>query len=91
MNAVVKVTHVGHGDVDAVIVRIHTALSGLLRQDLGSLATVMGVVAAGGVGAPLLAEFNNGLVYGFTPGEMLNPDIHTLDQHIQSYAFIYLL
>ena len=84
VNYIVKVyPAVGDSD-DAVIVRIQTPMSGRLREDPSSLVTVMRVAEAGGVGAPVLAEFNNGLVYEYTVGEMLDPEIHPHDKHIQT-------
>ena len=81
-NTIIKVSPRDGSDEDAVIVRIHTVGSGLVREDLGSLATVMRVVADGGEGPPVLAEFNNGLVYGFTPGDMAYPEIYPHTGHI---------
>ena len=47
----------------------------------------MRIAEAGGVGAPVLAKFNNGLVYGFTAGEIINPDVIPHTDHIQRYRY----
>ena len=52
-------------------------------ESIGSVANLMRLAEAGGVGAPILAEFHNGVVYRFTPGEMLDPDVYPHDKHIQ--------
>ena len=46
---------------------------------------MMRIAEAGGVGAPVLATFNNGIVYGYTPGETINPDVIPHTDHIQRY------
>ena len=84
INTIIKVAPDTATEDEAVIVRIYTQNSGKLREDLSSLVTVMRVAEAGGVGAPVLAEFNNGLVYKFTQGEMLDPDVHPHTPHIQT-------
>ena len=84
VNVVIKVLPQNGGDEDAVLVRVYTAMSSLLREDMNSLVPFMRLAAAGGMGAEVLAEFNNGVVYRFTPGEMILPEIHPHDQHIQT-------
>ena len=73
------------GDEGAVIVRVISDKS-VIREDPDTLVTVMRIGEAGGVGAPLLAQFNNGLVYGFIEGDMLNPDVIPHTDHIQRYV-----
>ena len=72
------------GDDGAVIVRIVSDKS-CIREDPSTLVTVMRIAEAGGVGAPVLAKFNNGIVYGYTSGEMINPDVIPHTDHIQRY------
>ena len=82
INAIVKVWPKSGGDKDAVIVKVLSPNS-RIREDPKSQVTVMRVAHAGGVGAEVLAEFNNGFIYAFTPGEMLLPDIQPHNSHIQ--------
>ena len=80
VNCMMKVSK-GDDDNDAVIVRIQCRNS-LIREDPSTLAIVMRVAEAGGVGAPVLASFNNGLVYGYAVGEIINPDVIPHTDHI---------
>ena len=80
---IIKVFTTDGEDEDALIVRIHTQKSSLLRENLSSYVTVMRLAAAGGVSAPVLAEFNNGLVYTFTQGVMVLHELQPQNAHIQ--------
>ena len=81
INAIVKLWPKDGGDKDAVLVRV-MGPHFRIREDGSSMATVMRVAEAGGVGAPVLAEFTNGVVYGFTVGDMIVPDVIKHDDHI---------
>ena len=91
VNCIIKASNVDVGDEGAVIVRAVGKSSCLgIRENPATLETVMRVAEAGGVGAAVLAKFNNGLVYDYTIGELLNPDVIPHTHHIQKEVYIYV-
>ena len=73
---------VSEGDSTALVLKIFGG--GLrVREDPSSFVTVMRVAAAGGIGAHVHAEFNNGVVYDFTPGDTCNPDVIPHNEHLR--------
>ena len=84
MSTIVKVTPPA-GDAEALILKV-LGSNYKLREDPSTLVTVMRVAAAGGLAAPVLAEFTNGVVYDYTQGELINPDNYPHDAHIQRLA-----
>ena len=83
INTILKVTPDGSTDEEAVIVRVFTERTTMFRDDPHSVVYIMELAAESSIGAPVLAEFNNGLVYKFTPGEMAIPEMIPHDQHLQ--------
>ena len=82
ISTVIKVWTDDGGDEKAVVVKVLGERS-RVREDSSTLVTAMRVAEAGGVGAPVVCSFNNGLVYGYTVGEVPSPDTIRHTDHIQ--------
>ena len=84
INAVLKVMPRSGTDEDAVVVKVFCPAT-KVRPRWDTLEIVMRIAEAGGVGAKVLATFNNGIVYTFTPGDITDPDVIPHDAHIRRY------
>ena len=84
VNAVLKVWSAEKGEKTALILKIFSK-DFVIREDRDSMCTIMRVAAAGGVGAHVHAEFNNGLVYDYTHGDVCNPDVFPHDERMRRY------
>ena len=81
ISALLKVWSASEGEKTALILKIF-GRNFVIREDRDSMCTIMRVAAAGGIGAHVHAEFNNGLVYDYLPGELCNPDVYPHDGRI---------
>ena len=84
MSALLKIWSATEGESTALVLKTF-GRNFILRADRNSFVTVMRVAAAGGVGAHVHAEFNNGVVYDFTPGDICDPDVMPHDEHLRRY------
>ena len=84
INTILKVSPDDSTDEDdAVIVRIFTSKSTMLRKNTESMVAIMRVVGEQGGGAKVVGVFNNGVIYQYTTGVPPNPDVHPHDRAMQ--------
>ena len=81
INAALKVMPESGSDEEAVITRV-VCPNSQIRPTQDTLAIVMRIADLGGLGANVLATFNNGIVYTFTVGKMTHPETIPHDKHI---------
>ena len=66
---------------DPIVVRVFTTGTDTIQDAAKTQLLGMRIAEAGGCGAEVIASFENGIIYEFTPGETLTPEKYDSNEH----------
>ena len=80
MNSVYKIYNKNNPE-EAIVVRVFTSGTEVIKDGAKTQILGMRIAEAGGCGTEVIASFDNGIIYEFTPGETLTPEKYDSNEH----------